>query len=50
VFHVSLLEPYRAGEMQATPDPVKVLRKADDIENSEEYDVDEIIGSIKKGR
>jgi len=50
VFHVSLHEPYRASEMQATPDPVKVLREADDIENGEEYDVDEIIGSTKKGR
>jgi len=49
-FHVSLLEPYRAGEMQATPDLVKVLREADDIKNSEECDVDEIMGSTKKGR
>ena len=36
--------------MQTTPDPAKVLREADDIENSEEYDVDEIMGSTKKGR
>jgi len=50
VFHVSLLEPYQAGKMQATPDPVKVLWEADNIENSEEYDVDEIMGSTKKGR
>jgi len=49
-FHVSLVEPYRTGDMQRTPDPVKVLREADDIENSEEYDVDEIMGSTKKGR
>jgi hypothetical protein len=50
VFHVSLLEPYRTSEMQTTPDPVKVLREADDIETSEEYDVDEVMGSTKKGR
>jgi len=50
VFHVSLLESYRTSEMQTTPDPVKVFREADDIENSEEYDVDKIMGSTKKGR
>jgi len=50
VFHISLLEPYRAGEMQATPDLVKVLREADNIKNSEEHDVDKIMGSTKKGR
>jgi len=36
--------------MQATPDPVKVLQEVDDIENSEEYDVDEIMGTTKKGQ
>ena len=50
VFHVSLLEPYRTSEHRAPPDPAKVLRKADDIEQSEEYDVDEVLGSTKKGR
>jgi len=50
MFHVSLLEPYRGGEMQATPGPVKVLWEADDIENCEEYAVDEIVGSTKMGR
>ena len=50
VFHVSLVEPYQTGDIQTTPNPAKVLREADDIENSEEYDVDEIIGSTKKGR
>jgi len=40
VFHVSLLEPYRTSEYRAPPDPSKVLREADDIEQSEEYDVD----------
>jgi len=50
VFHVSLLEPYRASEHRAPPDPRKILREADDIEQSEEYDVDEVLGSTKKGR
>jgi len=50
VFHVFLLEPYRTGKMQPTPDPVKVLREVDDIENSEQYGVDKIMGSTKKGR
>ena len=34
VFHVSLLEPYRTSEHRAPPDPSKVLREADDIEQS----------------
>ena len=50
VFHVSLLEPYRTSEHRAPPDPSKILREADDIEQSEEYDVDEVLGSTKKGR
>jgi hypothetical protein len=50
VFHVSLLEPYRAGNLQGPVDPPKILREADDIEQSEEYDVEEVIGSTKKGR
>ena len=49
VFHVSLVEPYRVGPRE-TPDPSKVVREADDIENSEEYDVEEVMASIKKGR
>jgi len=32
VFHVSLLEPYRTSEHRVPPDPSKVLREADDIE------------------
>jgi len=48
VFHVSLVEPYRVGN-RAPPDPSKILREADDIEGSQEYDVDEIMGSTKKG-
>jgi len=50
VFHVSLLEPYRTSEHQAPPDPSKILREADDIEQSEEYDVNEVLGSTKRGR
>jgi len=50
VFHVSLLEPYRTSEHRAPPDPSKVLRKADDIEQSEEYDVEEVMLSVERGR
>jgi len=50
VFHVSLLEPYRTSEHRAPPDPSKVLREADDIEQSEEYDVDEVMVSAEQGR
>jgi len=50
IFHVSLLEPYRTREHRAPPDPSKVLREADDIEQSEEYDVDELMSLVKRGR
>jgi len=50
VFHVSLLEPYRTSEHWAPPDPSKVLREADDIEQSEEYDVEEVVSSVERGR
>jgi len=36
VFHVLLLEPYRTSEHRAPPNPSKVLREADDIEQCEE--------------
>jgi len=36
VFHIPLLEPYRASEHRVPPDPSKVLREADDIEQSKE--------------
>jgi hypothetical protein len=49
-FHVSLLEPYRQSNLRGPVDPSKILREADDIEQSEEYDVDEVLGSTKKGR
>jgi len=48
VFHVSLLEPYRTSEHRAPPDPSKVLREADDIEQSEESDVDEVMSSVER--
>jgi len=50
VFHVSLLEPYKTSEHRAAPDPSKVLREADDIEQSEEYDVEEVMSSVECGR
>jgi len=50
VFHVSLLEPYRTSEHRAPPDPSKVLREADDIEQSEEYDLKEVMSSTERGR
>jgi hypothetical protein len=46
VFHVSLLEPYNSGG-RTLPDPAKVLREADDIECTEEYDVEEVMGSSR---
>jgi hypothetical protein len=49
VFHVSLVEPYRAGNREL-PDPSKILREADDVESNEEYDVEEVMSSTKKGR
>ena len=50
VFHVSLLESYRTSEHRAPPDPSRVLREADDIEQSEEYDVEEVLSSREHGR
>jgi len=48
VFHVSLLEPYRTSEHRAPPDPSKVLREADDIKQSEGYDVEEVMSSVER--
>jgi len=50
VFHVSLFEPYQTSEHRAPPDPSKVLREADDMEQSEEYDVEEVMSSVERGR
>jgi len=50
VFHVSLLKPYRTSEHQTSLDPSKVLREADDIEQNEEYDVEEVMFSVECGQ
>jgi len=50
IFHVSLLKPYRTSKHRVPPDPSKILREAHDIEQSKEYDVDEVLGSTRKGR
>jgi len=50
VFHVSLLEPYRTSEKRAPPDPARILREADDDEQSEEYDVEAVEASREHGR
>ena len=50
VFHVLLLEPYRTSEHRAPPDPSKVLQEADNIEQSEEYNVEEVMSSVKYGQ
>jgi hypothetical protein len=48
VFHISLVEPFRSGT-RAPPDPNKILQEADDVEGSEEYDIDEVMSSYKSG-
>jgi hypothetical protein len=48
VFRTSLIEPFRSGT-RAPPDPNKILQEADDIEGSEEYDIDEVMSSYKSG-
>jgi len=45
-----LHEPYQTSEHQALLDPSKVLREADNIEQSKEYDVDEVMSSVERGR
>jgi len=50
VFHVVLLEPYQTSEHRAPLDPARVLREADDIEQSEEYDVEKVEASREHGR
>jgi len=50
VFHVSLLESYRTSEHRAPLDPSKVLREADDIKQSEEYDLEEVMSLVERGR
>jgi hypothetical protein len=48
VFHVSLLEPYRGSALREPPDAEKVLRDTDDIEYSEEYDVDKVMAATQR--
>ena len=50
VFHVSLLEPYGTSEKRAPPNPAKILWEADDVEQSEEYDVEAVEASREHGR
>jgi hypothetical protein len=50
IFHVSLLEPFRTSEYRPPLDPSRVLREADDVEQSEEYDVEEVMSSVEWGR
>ena len=49
VFHVSLIKPFRTVT-NAVPDPSQVLCEVNNIENSTEYDVDDVMASAKKGR
>jgi hypothetical protein len=49
VFHVSLLEPFRTSGHLPPPDPSSVLREAADVEQSKEYDVDEVMSSVEQG-
>jgi hypothetical protein len=46
VLHVSLVEPFRAGNRDP-PNPAKVLREADDVENDKEYDIDVVMSSTQ---
>src|SRR5258705_5762445 len=50
VFHVSLLKPYRASDQREPPNPTKTLRDAEEIEYSEEYEMDEVMSATRKGR
>jgi len=49
VFHVSLIEPYWASNLLGPVKPSKVLHEANDIEQSEEYDVNKVMSSTRKG-
>jgi hypothetical protein len=35
--------------LNTLPDPTKILREVDDVEGSEEYDIDEVMSSYKSG-
>ena len=47
VFHVSLLEPFVAGS-RPSPDFERILREVSDLEEEEEYDIEEIMASITR--
>ena len=46
-YHVMEIEPFESGS-RPTPDPAQILREVDDIEADDEYDVEEVKGSIKR--
>ena len=46
-FHTSTIEPYKVRQ-GTNPDYNQILREMSDIEADEEYDVDEIKGSIER--
>ena len=46
-FHISEIEPFQTGSIPP-PDPAQILREAADIEAEDEYDVEEIKGSVKR--
>ena len=46
-FHVSEVEPFVAGS-RPSPDFAQVLREVGDIEAEEEYDIEDIMGSITR--
>lgn len=48
-FHVSEIEPFVTGS-RPTPDFAKVLREVGELEAEEEFDVEEIMGSITRRR
>jgi len=50
IFHISLLEPFRTSKHRAPPDPSKIRQEADNIEQLEEYDVEEVMSSVERGR
>jgi len=50
VFHLSLLKPYPTSEHRAPPDLSKVLQEVDNIDQSKEYNIKEVMFSTERGR
>jgi len=50
VFHDSFLEPNGTSEHWIPPDTSKVVREVDDIKQSKEYDMEEVVSSVEHGR